>query len=107
IHKVDDHVPPKALAGAVFGLYSSTDGTGTAVTTCTSAADGTCTFDKVVPGDYSIKEISAPAGYSADTSVKQVTVGFHATVDVGHRRQPRQAHQHQPDQERRRRRPRR
>jgi uncharacterized membrane protein len=74
IHKVDDHVPPNPLAGATFGLYAGTD-TGVApVLTCTSVADGSCDFSVVNPGDYTIHEISAPAGYSPDTHDRQITL---------------------------------
>jgi uncharacterized repeat protein (TIGR01451 family) len=82
LHKVDNHTPPNALAGATFGLYANSTAIGTPFASCTSAADGTCTFDSVPPGDYSVKETEAPAGYSPDPSVRTLTVGFHETVDL-------------------------
>jgi hypothetical protein len=91
VHKVDD--AGKALNGATFGLWPAAatvpavgvDGarpsTGS-LATCTSAADGTCTFDDLDPGDYKIAELSAPAGYSIDPDVVGVSVVSRETVDV-------------------------
>ncbi|MBA3653998.1 MAG: hypothetical protein H0W70_07365, partial [Actinobacteria bacterium] len=82
LHKVDDHAPAHALAGATFGLYGNANASGAPIATCVSVAAGTCSFDQVTPGDYAVKEISAPAGYSADPAIRTVTVGFGQTVDV-------------------------
>jgi uncharacterized membrane protein len=82
IHKTDDHQPPNPLAGAVFGLWSGSSAVGNPGTTCTSIADGTCDFSVVSPGDYTIKEISAPAGYSPDPDARQVTVAKGQSLDV-------------------------
>jgi hypothetical protein len=82
IHKTDDHQPLQALSGAVFGLYNNATASGAPVLTCTSLADGTCSFDKVTPGDYWIKEISAPDGYSPDPSIRPATVHFLETKNL-------------------------
>ncbi|HZN13043.1 MAG TPA: SpaA isopeptide-forming pilin-related protein [Acidimicrobiales bacterium] len=82
LHKVDDHVPAHPLAGATFGLYANPTATGSAMATCLSAADGTCRFDSVAPGNYSVKEISAPAGYTADPSVRTLTVTTGAQTEL-------------------------
>lgn len=91
VHKTDD--AGTALAGATFGLWPAAetvppvgvDGTRPStgsVDTCTSIANGTCTFDSVNPGDYQVAELTAPDGYAIDPDVVDVTVGFRETVDV-------------------------
>jgi uncharacterized repeat protein (TIGR01451 family) len=82
IHKVDNHQPPNPLGGAQFGLWAGNAVAGNPVLTCTSAADGTCDFSVVNPGDYTIHEISAPAGYSPDANDRQVTVAKGQDLDV-------------------------
>jgi len=83
LHKVDDHVPAQALSGARFGLFDKADATGDPVDTCTSATNGTCTFNHVDPGDYWVREIApAPAGYSADPDIVAVSVEALQTVDI-------------------------
>ena len=44
VHKIDDHVPPNALAGATFGLFDNASASGAPIQTCISLADGSCTF---------------------------------------------------------------
>ena len=85
LHKVDNHVPANALGGATFGLYANATASGAPMATCLSSAAGTCTFNSVAPGSYSVKETAAPAGYQPDPSVRTVTVGFSQTVDVATR----------------------
>jgi uncharacterized repeat protein (TIGR01451 family) len=83
LHKVDDHVPPQALMGASFGLWGTSDTSVAPLQTSSSAADGKVTFENVEPGDYWVKEISAPSGYDADPdAVGPIVVGFRETVDV-------------------------
>jgi uncharacterized repeat protein (TIGR01451 family) len=82
VHKADDHTPPHPLSGAVFGLYDNADASGPSAATCTSVADGTCTFDGVAPRTWWVKEISAPAGYAPSTQIAAATVGVRETVDV-------------------------
>lgn len=52
----------KALAGAVFGLYSDEECT-KEVMRATSASTGTVAFTDIKNGTYYVKEISAPEGY--------------------------------------------
>ncbi len=85
VHKTDDAGTP--LAGVNFGLYSSSadaQAHTNAVDTCVSIADGSCTFNKVPPGNYYVSETPpAPSGYGIDsTVVGPITVGFRQTVDV-------------------------
>ncbi|HEX7166912.1 MAG TPA: SpaA isopeptide-forming pilin-related protein, partial [Acidimicrobiales bacterium] len=80
LHKQDDLGQP--LAGAVFGLFNTAAATGTPVDTCTSAADGTCSFDEVTPGTYWVREISAPTGFNPDPDIVEVTVGFREEVEI-------------------------
>lgn len=62
LKKTDD--TGAALEGAVFGLYNGDD---TLVSQATSDASGIVTFADVLIGSYTIKEISAPAGYRIST----------------------------------------
>lgn len=62
------------LADCVFGIYSVSEPTllrGTA----TSLADGTVTFVPVAPGDYIIRELSAPTSYEVSSTELTATVG--------------------------------
>jgi uncharacterized repeat protein (TIGR01451 family) len=82
LQKNDDADNP--LPGAQFGLFASDDpnATGTAVYTCTSNAQGICSFPMVAPDDYFLHEISAPTGYDPDPEIRPVTVGFREDVDL-------------------------
>ena len=83
VHKTDD--AGTALADAQFGLYPTHDDAvhhTNVVSTCTSLADGTCTFEDVPPGTYYASEIAAPADHGTDPTVAgPITVGFRETVD--------------------------
>lgn len=85
ITKVDDDVPPKAVNGAVFGLFTDVAGViGTAVSgkTCTTAGAGVCSITNILPpGTYWVKETSTPAGYVTAASQK-VTVGLDGTANL-------------------------
>ena len=74
-------MPAQPLAGATFGLYANQNASGAPMATCESQANGTCTFDKIPPGNYSVKEISAPVGYSPDPSVRTLTVVAMTTTE--------------------------
>jgi uncharacterized repeat protein (TIGR01451 family) len=82
LHKVDNHVPAHALAGAEFGLFKNSGATGAPEDTCFSLADGTCTFSSVKPGNYWVKELSTITGYNFDATIVPVTVGIGQNVDV-------------------------
>jgi hypothetical protein len=85
VHKQDDSDTPNALAGAEFKLVrdnapTAADGqtapgaedvdTGS---TCTTGANGNCSFNNVALGDYWVVETKAPAGHSL-AAPKPVTV---------------------------------
>ena len=90
--KTDDDDPASALAGAVFTLYNdaapvggtfdpATDLAVTPATTCTTGADGKCSFTQVAVGNYWVVETTTPAGH--DTAAPQaVTVVGGATVSL-------------------------
>jgi hypothetical protein len=77
------------LAGATFEAFfddgddTFEPGVDTLIGTCVTGVSGTCTFDRVDPGTYFVREIGVPDGYVGDTSVKQVEVTFRADVTVG------------------------
>lgn len=82
--KTDDDSPASPLAGAVFTLYNdavpvggtfdpATDLAVTPATTCTTGADGKCSFSQVLQGNYWVVETTTPTGH--DTAAPQaVTV---------------------------------
>ncbi len=80
LKKVDDKGQP--LAGATFGLYAGTNTTVSPVLTCLTDATGICSFPVVAPGAYTVKEISAPAGYTPSPTPIPVTVSFRQAVDL-------------------------
>ena len=78
--KTDDDSPGVALQGAVFTLYNDAEPSGgafdsvtdlavTPATTCTTGADGKCSFARVQAGNYWVVETTTPAGH--DTAVPQ------------------------------------
>jgi hypothetical protein len=85
VHKQDDAATPNALAGAEFKLVG--DSAPTAAngqtapgaedvdtgSTCTTDANGNCSFDDVALGDYWVVETKAPAGHEL-ADPKPVTV---------------------------------
>ncbi|MDO5100432.1 MAG: SpaA isopeptide-forming pilin-related protein [Eubacteriales bacterium] len=65
------------LAGAVFGIYNNAECKPEhLVDTVTTNAQGWASSSQVGKGDYWIKEIKAPAGYSLLTDVKKVTANW-------------------------------
>lgn len=87
--KNDDNLPAGALAGAVFTLFNDVAPLGTAPgagdtttgTTCTTAADGKCSFPDIASGNYWVVETTTPAGY--DTAAPQTAVvGAGGTVTL-------------------------
>ena len=86
ITKLDDADDP--VAGATFTLYSPqgiSNGapTGSAVGSCETVADGTCTISGVDPGNYTIDESVVPAGYAKDSSFpKNITVDNGEDVEL-------------------------
>ena len=66
---------PKALAGAVFGIYEDAACT-KLVDTVTTNANGVASTTQVSKGTYYVKELVAPAGYTLNTEVKSVDVNW-------------------------------
>lgn len=71
----DDANNPKALAGAVFGIYEDAACT-KLVDTVTTNANGVASTTQVSKGTYYVKELVAPAGYTLNTEVKSVEVNW-------------------------------
>jgi hypothetical protein len=75
--KQDDDSPASALQGAVFTLYKDNAPVGTALGaedtvttfTCTTGADGKCSFTNIPVGNYWVVETTTPAGH--DTAAPQ------------------------------------
>jgi hypothetical protein len=90
--KTDDDSPGSPLAGAVFTLHNdaapiggtfdpATDLAVTPATTCTTGADGKCSFTQILAGNYWVVETTTPAGH--DTAAPQaVTLVGGATVSL-------------------------
>lgn len=85
ITKTDDADPAALLEGAEFDLIADDDpinnvgGPGAedtnVIDTCTTAADGTCSFTDVLQGEYWVVETVAPTGHDlADPAYQHVTV---------------------------------
>ncbi len=64
------------LAGAIFGLRSTA--TGTDIATCTTAADGSCTFSGLSFGTYFVVEEHAPTGYDLSSPATQGPITINA-----------------------------
>ena len=75
----DDATNPKALAGAVFGIYADQGCTQLIDTVVTNEA-GYAESVQVSAGTYYLKEISAPAGYSLNNTVYPVTASVTAST---------------------------
>lgn len=89
IVKHDDDSPASALQGAVFTLYNDLAPVGTALgaedtattLTCTTGADGKCSFIDIATGNYWVLETTTPAGH--DTAApQQAVVGAGGTVTL-------------------------
>ncbi|HEY7034051.1 MAG TPA: SpaA isopeptide-forming pilin-related protein [Thermomicrobiales bacterium] len=63
ITKVDAADQTKTLPGACFAITATADGT--SFEACDDDNDGVTRFEGLVPGDWSIHETQAPAGYAA------------------------------------------
>ena len=62
------------LEGCVFGIYSSLNPS-ILLGTAQSQTDGSVTFNNVPPGEFIIRELSAPSGYNVSSSELTVVVG--------------------------------
>jgi hypothetical protein len=68
----DDDATP--IPGGVFALHKGKALLDTALATCTTGDDGTCDFDKVPLGDYTMEQVTAP-----DTFIVSDPVEFSLT----------------------------
>lgn len=57
------------LADGVFAMFAGASTLGAPLATCTTGADGTCGFEKVPLGDYTMQQVSAPEGYLVSEDV--------------------------------------
>ncbi|WP_139650788.1 MSCRAMM family protein [Raoultibacter phocaeensis] len=75
------------LADAVFGIWPSGADVEAdePLKTATSQADGSVTFADLASGEYQVKEITAPAGFDADSAVHQARIvsNLQLNVDLG------------------------
>lgn len=80
LNKVDE--AGEALKGAIFGLYVSDEdpSNDVAIAQTTTSADGIVKFTDLPVGNYYLKEIEAPAGYTLST----VTYPFEITAQNWH-----------------------
>ncbi|ACK97668.1 lpxtg-motif cell wall anchor domain protein [Bacillus cereus G9842] len=70
ITKVDANNTNKTLAGAVFEIWKD----GTKIDTLTTNKSGKVTSKKLEPGDYTLKEIQAPEGYTLSDKEMKFTI---------------------------------
>jgi uncharacterized surface anchored protein len=73
-----DSVTGQGLFGATFGLFAG----GVLVAEATSNRNGTLTFDNILPGVYTLQEITPPPGYFPNTTVFTVVVNPDGTVVI-------------------------
>lgn len=79
VHKVDRDDDKISLQGAT---YSILDADQKVVGKGTTQADGKIHFPKLVPGDYQVKEMKPPKGYTIDPTPKKVTIPELSTEPV-------------------------
>ncbi|MBR3338009.1 MAG: hypothetical protein IKG26_13375, partial [Bacillus sp. (in: Bacteria)] len=70
ITKVDANNTNKTLAGAVFEIWKD----GMKIDTLTTNKSGKATSKKLEPGDYTLKEIQAPEGYTLSNKEMKFTI---------------------------------
>ncbi|MFB6429945.1 MSCRAMM family protein, partial [Bacillus thuringiensis] len=70
ITKVDANNTNKTLAGAVFEIWKD----GIKIDTLTTNKSGKATSKKLEPGDYTLKEIEAPEGYTLSDKEMKFTI---------------------------------
>ena len=74
--KVDSKDPSKKLSGATFKLLGDNQ------LSIVTDDQGKATFDNVLPGNYTLIEEKAPAGYKIDQSEKTITIAEDGTISV-------------------------
>jgi hypothetical protein len=60
----------KPLPGGVFALHKGSSVLDAPLGTCTTGAGGTCTFDEVPLGDYTMEQVSAPGTFIVSEPVE-------------------------------------
>ncbi|WP_295582328.1 collagen binding domain-containing protein [uncultured Oscillibacter sp.] len=82
VHKADA-VTNQALKGAVFALYQVTNGVAAQepLTTAVTQSNGDALFQRLIPGEYLLVEMTAPAGYRISA---QAGAGIGVTIQAGH-----------------------
>jgi fimbrial isopeptide formation D2 family protein/LPXTG-motif cell wall-anchored protein len=86
VEKYDEATTSTKLAGAVFEVHRQQDCKDAAIATITTGDDGLAIVNGLRAGEYYLKEITAPIGYTASTEVTHVTIGD-ATSNVGYKTQ--------------------
>ena len=76
----------RLLQGAVFGLYSLSDGFETEIAAAAADENGIAVFRNLIPGEYIMKEKTAPADYVRNTTVWTVSAGHEAVASEGESR---------------------
>ena len=73
-----------SLAGAVYGIWSTSACSGTPLERITTNSSGVAQTAEPIyaPGKYYLKEITAPTGYELDTTVHTVTISSSGTITV-------------------------
>ena len=74
--KVDSQDPSKRLEGATFKLL------GEKQPEVVTDSQGRATFSNVLPGNYTLTETKAPAGYKLDQSTKTINITEDGTISV-------------------------
>ena len=75
IMKVDQN--GNGVGGATYGLYNTS---GQLIQTVETASTGLATIPYVEEGNYVVKEVSAPTGYTLDTNSYNVTIDVSETI---------------------------
>ncbi|TXK77835.1 collagen binding domain-containing protein [Paenibacillus sp. N3.4] len=74
VKKVDSVNAALLLSGATFDLYRKSGTTQVLIGTQTTDSTGTVVFQKLLSGDYVVKETAAPSGYVLDSSEHPATI---------------------------------
>lgn len=70
------------LSGGEFAIYSASDTDFITPLKKASASDGIVKFENMLPGDYKIKELTAPIGYHLSDTVVDVSLTLNSTTNT-------------------------